>query len=261
MISFSGILLHLQGRDSPVEVVKRLHWVLGIQRIEPVMRRKPFDERQRGWFRCRQLPKGDSNGGASEAIARGGHRVGSSSSRHGLDNLPLECHQLRLTITFEQGLKGGVMFSPERTLPAELVAEWMRRIKMRAGNPAVRQRLGRRVGAVREQFWQEVCVRAIRASPAGWRDRLEHFGPRDSAREHPVRIGRQEDTHHVIFGREHGLSRAAPEGGDDVGFADPDARIDLQGTEAEIEQDTVAILSTQCSPVGTDFRKHRASAH
>jgi hypothetical protein len=70
MISFSGILLHLQGRDSPVEVVKRLHWVLGIQRIEPVMRRKPFDERQRGWFRCRQLPKRNPNGGSAEAVPR-----------------------------------------------------------------------------------------------------------------------------------------------------------------------------------------------
>ena len=226
------------------------------------MRQEPFDERQRGWFRCRQLPKGDPNGGVSEAIARGGHRVGSSSSRHGFDDLLLERHQLRDTITFEQGLKGGVMLSPERTLPAELVAEWMRRIEMRAGNPAVRQRIGRRMGAaVREQFRQNVCVRAIGTSPARWRDRLEHFGSRDTAHEHPVRIGCQDDTHHVVFGREHGLSGAAPEGGDDIGVADPNASIDLQRTEAEIEQDTVAILDTQCATIRTDFRKRRSPAH
>ena len=93
------------------------------------------------------LPKRNPNGGASEAVPRERHRVGSPSGRRSFDDLSLECHQLRLTITFEQGLKGGVIFSLERTLPAELVAKRMRRIQMRTGNPSVRQRLRRRVGA------------------------------------------------------------------------------------------------------------------
>ena len=93
------------------------------------------------------LPKRNPNGGASEAVPRERHRVGPPSGRRSFDDLSLECHQLRLTITFEQGLKGGVIFSLERTLPAELVAKRMRRIQMRTGNPSVRQRLRRRVGA------------------------------------------------------------------------------------------------------------------
>jgi hypothetical protein len=68
--------------------------------------------------------------------------------------LLLERHQLRDTITFEQGLKGGVMFASERPLPAELVVKRMRGVEMRAGNPSVWQQLRCRVGAaVREQFW------------------------------------------------------------------------------------------------------------
>ena len=115
------------------------------------MSRKPLDERRRGWLRCRQLPKRNPNGGAAEPVARNGHRVGSSPGDHGIDDVAFERHQLCHPITFEQDLKGCMILLSERALPAELIAQRMRRIDMRAGNPAFRQRLRRRVGATMRQ--------------------------------------------------------------------------------------------------------------
>ena len=104
-------------------------------------------------------------------------------------------------------------------------------------------------------------VRAIGAFPAGRRDRLINLGTADLADENAVWIGGQDDAHHLVSRREHRLSGVVPESGDDIGVANADVGIDLQGAETEIEQHTVAIFGAQRSIIRTDFRERRAAAH
>ena len=74
---------------------------------------------------------------------------------------------------------------------------------MGAGHPAVRNRLGGRMGTpASQQFRQQVGVRSIRALAVCRGDRLIDLESADAADEYPVRLGRQNDAHCWIAGLE-----------------------------------------------------------
>src|SRR5579871_142215 len=111
--------------------------------------------------------------------------------------------------------------------------------------------------AVREQLRQDMSMGPVRACPARCRDRLEHLGTADTADKHAMRIGRQDRVHGIVVRSKYGASGAAAKRGDNRWIADANASIHLEGAKAEIEQDSVAILDTQCATVRTDFRQRR----
>jgi hypothetical protein len=81
---------------------------------------------------------------------------------------------------------------------------------------------------MRQQFWQDMSVRPIRAFAVRRRDRLEHFSPPDATDEYTVRIGRQDDAHRIIAWRKHGLSGAASKSSDNRSIIDANASVYLQ---------------------------------
>ena len=85
---------------------------------------------------------------------------------------------------------------------------------MRAGHPAARDRLGRRMGApVREQLRQHMGVRPLRRLAAGRRDRLIDLGAAGARREHAMRAVPEDQPHRGIARLEQraaGVRRAGP---------------------------------------------------
>ncbi len=89
----------------------------------------------------------------------------------------------------------------ERPRLTQAVAGRMRRIKMRAGNPSIRHRLGRRMGsAAFQKFGQHMGVRSIRTFSRRGRNRLIHLDPAEPADEDAMRIGVKDQSHRRIAG-------------------------------------------------------------
>ena len=242
--------------------MQRFHRVAGVSRTEPVTGRQPRRERGQCLARRLQLAERDAQcrtGKTPVWECKGGRFT---SGPDGLDNMPLERDEIRVAVTLKEGLEGGVAVVPKWTPLAELVAERVRGIEMRAGDPAFGQWFGRRMSSpMRQQFWQDMSMRPVGAFAVWRRDRLEHLSPRDAADEHTVRIGRQDDAHRIVAWRKHGLSCAAPKCSDNRRIIDANASVYLQDAEAEIEQNAVAILTTQCVTVRANFREHLTPAH
>jgi hypothetical protein len=144
------------------------------------------------------LAQPDPNGCARETIAD--RRTGARSlfRDHRIDDLPLERHEFRHSVTLEQKFECIVIAAPQRSFPSELIAKRMRRINVRTRDPSLGQWPGCRMGAaMREQFWQNVGVGPYRTLSARRRDRLKDLGPADTADEDAMRVGREDDAHRV----------------------------------------------------------------
>ena len=124
---------------------------------------------------------------------RVGRRRSPRAARPASDRLrdaPLDGECFGIAATLHHQLKRIVMRRIERPGFAHAVAGRMRRIKMRAGDPALRNGLGGGMGsAAPQQFWQHMRVRPLRALAGRRRDRLIDLDAADPADEDAVRIG------------------------------------------------------------------------
>ena len=102
----------------------------------------------------------------------------------------LMAEDFRASEPLDHRLKGIMARRVERPGPAQPIARRMRRIEMRAGNPALGDRLGRGMGpAALQQLRQHMGVRPVGTSSRGRRDRLIDLDPAEPADEDAVRIG------------------------------------------------------------------------
>ena len=114
---------------------------------------KAFKECRRPRHGRLHLAKRYVHGGARKAIIGNRQRGRPAAGRDGVDDLAFESKLLPGAVALEHGLKGVVIFTQKRPLLAGLIAKRMRRINVRAGYSAFRQRFCRRMSpAVRQQF-------------------------------------------------------------------------------------------------------------
>ena len=158
-------------------------------------------------------------------------------------DLPLERDCIRIAEAAEHILKAIVAARVERQRASERVLDRVRWIKMCAGHEAVGNRLrGRMCAAMAQELWQHMGVRSVRALAVRRRDRLEHLDTAQAADEHAVRARRNDDAHRGVARLEHRTSDMRAQPRRNIRIGDANAGIDLERIEAEIEQNTVAIL-------------------
>lgn len=120
--------------------------IVDLMGFSAIVGRQPSGERVGRAIRCLHLPQRDPNGGSRRPVVgrcRGERRL---SGCNGLDDPLLESEELRVAEARQQGLKGGMVSRLKHAAAAELVPDRTRRIKMRARNPAIGQRLGGSMG-------------------------------------------------------------------------------------------------------------------
>jgi hypothetical protein len=163
-------------------------------------------------------------------------------------------------ISRKQRLEGIMTFPPERPAISVCILKRVRRIEMGAGNVTRWQRLGGGVGSTAaQQLRQNVGMRAIGTLPVRRRYRLKDLNAPDPADENPVQIGRKNHPHGPVSGGKDRPPHAVAERGNDLRVGATDAGIDLQGAQAEIEENGGAIVCTQRIGVGpTSVRTLRA---
>jgi hypothetical protein len=115
--------------------------------VQPVIGGKPSGKRRPLPILRLQLPQSDANGGASESVVGDRYRRRLMPASNRIDHAPFQLHALRITAPSEYQLERLVKLVPKWMAPAKAVTHRMRRIAMRAGNPASWQRLGGGVGA------------------------------------------------------------------------------------------------------------------
>lgn len=98
--------------------MKRFHGVLH-QPAEPIKGRLPRRKGGRCLLQCLQLAKRDAQGGAGKALVRDRNRGRFATGGDGINDPPLECHEIGIAITFEEGLEGDVAIVPERARSAK----------------------------------------------------------------------------------------------------------------------------------------------
>lgn len=242
--------------------MQRFHGVAGISRAELTTSRHPCGKCSRALLQRLQLVKGDAQGCAGKALVRNHDRGRLPSGAYSIDDPSFERNTIGIAITLEQDLEGGIAVVPERVSAAKVVSQRMWRMDMGARNPTLRQRLGRRMGPTAcEELRKDVGMGAVRASAAGRRDRLKHLGATDPTDEDAVRIDGEHDRHDAVIELEHRLSSAGAQRRHGLGIVEPDARVDLKSSEAEIEQDAGPVLAAQRPVVRADLGERRAPAH
>ena len=142
--------------------------VLGLGPIGPFVRRHPRRQRGRGFRRRIQLPQNNADAGTSEAIVGDGNSGRICSRRYRGDHPLLERDRL--------GISKPAQYVLERLVPRGVkcprlpnpVLRGMSRIEMRARDPAVGDRLGRRMSAAMlQQLRQHVGVGPFGLRPLG----------------------------------------------------------------------------------------------
>ena len=134
------------------------------------------------------LPQGDPDAGAAVAISC--HVRWRLLACDRIPDAPLDGENFGMPEPLDHLLKRIMARRIERPGLAHAVACRMRRIEMRAGKPAVGNRLGRRMGAAAlQQFWQDMGVRPLGTLSRSRRDRLIDLDPAEPADEDAMRIG------------------------------------------------------------------------
>src|SRR5262249_4605349 len=142
----------------------------------------------------------------------------------------------------KRGMPAGV----ERLVASEAILRGMGWIEMGTGNQALRHGLRRRMSAaVLQQFRQHMGVRPVGTLAVRGRGSLEHLDPPDLADEHPMRAGAENEAHRRISRLEQRSAGMRQEPRGHVRDGDADARVELQGTEAEVEERRLPVLWAQ----------------
>lgn len=168
-----------------------------IDRIRRVEFCKPRGKNGRRMASGSHLPQGNANAVAALAVLR--HLRRSISGFDGLHDAAFDREALRPPQHADHALECFMTGDVEGAGSPQFIAGWMRRIDMRAGNPAVRNGLRRRVGPSGfQKLGQNMRMRPLRTFAGRGRDRLIDLDAADPADEYAVRIGFHDDAHRRI---------------------------------------------------------------
>ena len=170
--------------------------------------------------------------------------------------------QVWIAPAVEQNLEGIVPGCSEGDALAHHVLVGVRRMDAGAGDPARRDRGGRRVRpAATQELGKDVGVGSFRAGAPGPRNRGIDLDAADPGEEHPVGAQRYELATDGARRVEQGKPNAGSEAGDGLRVARAHAGIDRQEPEAKVEQDGVVVPFASGVPVRAELRHHTAPVH